>query len=155
MNVRRYIADHPLPPVLVPLPLLAVGTVLLCDVAFAFTGSPRWFAWSRPAVIAAATLELLALLARGADYFGRRMNQRGARLAAVQLMVDLVAVGLFAIGALLRGRGPAADEFPLAALTMVLALVLWSLALALAQKTDDEFPVRFDGREDAASFQGI
>jgi uncharacterized membrane protein len=155
MNVRLHIARHPLHPMLTPLPLAAVGFVLIADVMYAFTGGARWFGWSRMVLIAAAVLELLTLLARGADYFGRSMNQRGARLAAVQLMVNLLVVGLFGLSAFVRSHGLPVEQFPPAALTLVLALLLWGLSLALAQKTEDEFPFRIDAREDATSLQSI
>lgn len=155
MNVRLHIAKHPLHPMLAPLPLVAIAFVLVADVMYAFTGSERWFGWSRTVLIAAAVLELLTLFSRGADYFGRSMNQRGARLAAVQLMVNLVVVGLFGLSAFVRGHGLPAEQFPPAALTMVLALLLWALSLALAQKAEDEFPFRIDTREDARSLQSI
>ena len=155
MNVRLQIAKHPLHPMLTPLPLAAVAFVLVADVMYAFNGSERWFGWSRSVLVAAAVLELLTLVARGTDYFGRSMNQRGARLAAVQLMVNVVVVGLFGLSAFVRGHGLPAEQFPPAALTMVAALLLWALSLALAQKTEDEFPFRIDAREDATSLQSI
>ncbi len=155
MNVRLQIAKHPLHPMLATLPLAAVAFVLIADVMYAFTAAPRWFGWSRGVLIAAAVLELLTLLSRGADYFGRSMNQRGARLAAVQLMVNLVVVGLFGLSAFVRSHGAAADQFPPAALIMIVALLLWALSLALAQKTEEEFPFRIDAREDATSLQSI
>lgn len=155
MNVRLLISRHPLHPLLAPLPLAAIGFVLVADVAYAFTGGARWFAIARAVLVAAAVLELLTLLARGADYFGRSMNQRGARLAATQLMVNSVVVGLLGLSAFVRGHGLPVEQFPPAALTLVLALLLWGLSLALAQKAEDEFPFRIDAREDATSLQGI
>jgi len=155
MNVRLQIAKHPLHPMLAPLPLVAVAFALVADVMYAFTASGRWFDWSRSALIAAAVLELLTLLTRGADYFGRSMNQRGARLASVQLMVNVVVVALFGLSVFVRSHGLPAEQFPPAALTMIVALVLWALSLALAQKTEDEFPFRIDAREDATSLQSI
>src|SRR5204863_2372487 len=58
MNVRLQIAKHPLHPMLTPLPLAAVAFVLVADVAYVFSGSERWFAWSRSMLVAAAVLEL-------------------------------------------------------------------------------------------------
>jgi uncharacterized membrane protein len=155
MNVRIRIAKHPIHPMLVPLPLAAVGFAIVADVAYAFTGAAHWFTWGRVALVATAVLELITLLARGADYFGRVLGQRGARLATAQLMVNVVVVGLLSLSAFVRSHGTPAEQFPAAALTLVLALALWALSLALAQKTEDEFPLEVDPRADARSLQSI
>ncbi|HEV7179716.1 MAG TPA: DUF2231 domain-containing protein [Candidatus Baltobacteraceae bacterium] len=121
MQGKAVIAGHPIHPALVAIPIgLFVGT-LICDVV-SIWGDPQF--WPRAAtwLIAFGVIgALVAAIFGFVDYFTAPMSEEAKRTATTHMVLNLIAVVVFAIAFFIR----------LHSMTSVLGYVLTYVALAI------------------------
>jgi uncharacterized membrane protein len=107
MRSKAAIGDHPIHPALVPVPIGAFVLALIGDIAHASTGDAFWYRFAFVAIGVGIVTALLAAIFGAIDYFGVPMGAPAARLATRHLILNLVAVALYAVSFFLRRHGGA------------------------------------------------
>lgn len=130
MRSRASLGNHPIHPMLVPIPIGAFALTFVGDLAYATSGLHFWYAFAFVSMgigilgaVAAAPFGL-------ADYLGIPAGTQAKRTATVHLTLNATALVLYVMNWMLRRGGGAAGEemWPLAFLVEVFAFV--SLALS-------------------------
>jgi uncharacterized membrane protein len=106
MRSRAAIAGHPLHPAMVAIPIGAFTVTLVADVLAYTTGGPQWGDVARYALIVGVVGALAAAVLGFIDFFGVRMSEAGYRVARIHMILNLVAVVLFAVSLWLRFSDP-------------------------------------------------
>jgi uncharacterized membrane protein len=116
MKSRAALGTHPLHPALVPLPIGAFFIALVADVTHAVTKNPLFYDFAQFAIGVGIVTALAAAVLGLIDYFGVKMSAAGGRLATIHMLINIVAVVLYAISWLLRRSHGALDtpRWPLA-----------------------------------------
>ncbi len=105
MKSKAAIGNHPIHPLLVPLPIGAFFLVLVGDIAHATTRDPFWYRFSSVAIGLGVTFALLAAAAGAVDYLQVAMGRRAQGLATWHAVAAVLAVGLYGASAVLRQNG--------------------------------------------------
>lgn len=98
------IAGHPLHPMIVPFPIAFFTTTLVCDLAFWFSGNPRWSTASLWLLGAGIIMALVAALGGITDFLGDR-RIRDLTAAWWHFLMNLVLVVIEAVNWVLRFEG--------------------------------------------------
>jgi uncharacterized membrane protein len=107
---------------MVPLPIGAFFLALVADVTHAVTKQPLFYDVAHFAIGVGIVTALLAAVLGLIDYFGVNMSAAGRRLATIHMLINILAVVLYAISWLLR-RGHGALETPRWPIAFGLAVV--------------------------------
>jgi uncharacterized membrane protein len=103
MKSRAAIGNHPIHPVLVPIPIGAFFLAFVGDIAF--IRSPEgafWLRFSSTCIAVGVVLALLAAAAGAVDYFSVKMSGRAFRTATWHALINLLVVALYTISFFLR-----------------------------------------------------
>ena len=106
MRSRAAIAGHPLHPAMVAIPIGAFTVTLVADVLAYLTGPIPWGDVARYALIVGVVGALAAAVLGFIDFFGVRMSEAGYKVARLHMILNLVAVVLFAVSLWLRFNDP-------------------------------------------------
>jgi uncharacterized membrane protein len=99
MRSRAALGTHPLHPALVPLPIGAFFIALVADVTHALTKNPLFYDFAQFAIGVGIVTALAAAVLGLIDYFGVKMSAAGGRLATIHMLINIVAVVLYAVTA--------------------------------------------------------
>jgi uncharacterized membrane protein len=102
MRSRAALGNHPLHPAMVAIPIGAFTVTLVGDVITFFGGAAGWRETAEYALLVGIVGALLSAVLGFIDYFGVTMSAAGRRLATYHMILNLLAVGLFAVSYLLR-----------------------------------------------------
>jgi uncharacterized membrane protein len=102
MKSRASIADHPLHPALVALPIGAFFLALLGDIAYLVSSDLVWWNATFYCLVVGILTALLAAIAGLIDYFGVNMSQAGRRIATLHMSLNIAAVTLYIVSYVLR-----------------------------------------------------
>jgi uncharacterized membrane protein len=127
MRSRAAIGNHPIHPMIVPIPIGAFTLALLGDILHTVSPEdPFWYEFSYACIGVGVLFALFAAVAGAIDYFGVRMSAKAFRIATVHALLNLTVVALYGVSLLLRRNDAAMGEdrwpyaFGLAALGFVL-----------------------------------
>ncbi len=130
MRSRAALGNHPIHPILVPIPIGAFALAFVGDVAYATSGLHFWYAFAFVSMgigilgaIAAAPFGLV-------DYLGIPAGTQAKRTATVHLTLNATALVLYVMNWLLRRGGAAADERTWPLVFLVEAFSFVSLAIS-------------------------
>ena len=118
MRSKARLGNHPLHPMVVPIPFGALTVTLVGDLLALFGADEGWAEAARYALWVGIAGALVAAALGLIDFFGVTMSQAGYRIARFHLVLNLVAVGLYAISAWLRGSEGATPVSAIAAATV-------------------------------------
>ena len=104
MRSRASFKGHPIHPALVAIPIGAFTVTLVADVIMWTTGNLGWGDAARYALVVGVVGALLAAVFGLIDYFKVTMSEAGFRVARLHMILNLTAVGLFAVSLWLRCR---------------------------------------------------
>lgn len=110
MRSRAAIGNHPIHPMLVPLPIGAFFVALVGDVAY--SGNSRtgfWYDLSYVCIAVGIVTALLAAVFGAIDYFSVKMSGQGFRLATWHALLNVLMLALYTTSFLLRRHGAAAS----------------------------------------------
>jgi uncharacterized membrane protein len=102
MRSKVHVAGHPLHPILVALPIGAFTLALIADLASAFAGLVDGPTIARFAIGVGIVTALLAAVVGLVDYLALPLGEGARRTATLHLIVNVLAVGLYAASWLLR-----------------------------------------------------
>jgi uncharacterized membrane protein len=105
MKSKASIGNHPLHPMLVPIPIGAFFLVLAGDIAHLFTADPFWYRFSAVAIVIGIAFALLAAVVGAVDYLSLPMSPRASGLATWHALANVSAVALYAVSAVVRQSG--------------------------------------------------
>lgn len=130
MKSKAAIGDHPIHPMIVPIPIGAFFLAVAGDLTHAATSDPFWYRFSYVCIGAGLAFALLAAVFGIIEYFGVKMSAPGRRLAAWHARLNVAVILLYAVSFWLRrdGAALATDRWPLAMWTSLLAFVLLGLS---------------------------
>lgn len=117
MKSKAAIGNHPIHPMLVPIPIGAFALALLGDILHTVSPEdPFWYGFSYACTGVGVLFALFAAAAGAVDYFGLRMSSKAFRTATLHALLNLAVVVLYGTSFLLR-RNEAAmteDRWPVA-----------------------------------------
>ena len=116
MRSRAAIGNHPIHPMLVPIPIGAFFLALVGDFLHATSGEPFWYRFSYVAIAIGIASAILSAVFGAVEYFGVRMSGRGRKVATWHALANVTVVVLYAVSFLLRRHGGAlhTSRWPLA-----------------------------------------
>jgi uncharacterized membrane protein len=97
MKSKAAIADHPIHPLLVTIPVAAFALVLLGDIASIITRDPYWYRFSFDCLRIGILFALLAATFGFIDYVTVKMSVAGHKLATTHMILNLTAVVLYIV----------------------------------------------------------
>jgi uncharacterized membrane protein len=106
MRSRAAIAGHPLHPAMVAIPIGAFTVTLVADVLAYVKGGTLWGDVARYALLVGVIGALGAAVLGFIDFFGVRMSEAGYKVARLHMILNLIAVVLFATSLWLRFSDP-------------------------------------------------
>ncbi len=127
MKSKAAIGNHPIHPILVPVPIGAFVIALVGDLLH--TASPRdpfWYELSFTCIGIGLLFALLAATVGVIDYLGVKMSSRAFRLATWHAVINVAACGLYATSFFLRRNAAA---FPAPRWPIVFSLSVLGFAL--------------------------
>ena len=108
---------HPIHPALIPFPFAFLYGAFFFDLAGRLTGHPSWWTTGAYLSLVGMVAALAAAIPGFIDYFRTvPPNSSGKRRATKHMIVNLAAVGLFAIGWAIRAQPEAVPGVPVLAL---------------------------------------
>jgi uncharacterized membrane protein len=81
MKSKAAIGNHPIHPLLVPVPIGAFFLALVGDIAYLRTADPFWYRFSGVAINLGITFALFAAAVGAVDYLGLRLSRRANAIA--------------------------------------------------------------------------
>jgi uncharacterized membrane protein len=108
MKSSARIANHPIHPMLILIPAGAFVIVLLCDLLFLITGDAMWWDATPPVLLIGVAGALLAAIPGVIDYVTIVQQHNARMIGLAHLVLNLVAVALFAANGWMRYRAGAA-----------------------------------------------
>lgn len=105
MKDRAQLANHPIHPMLVTLPIGAFVFSLVFDIVYLFSGNPFWYAMAFWLIVAGVITGLLAAVPGLLDYLTSMPNERARRTAARHGILNGSIVVLYIINAIVRATG--------------------------------------------------
>lgn len=109
MKSKAAIGNHPIHPMLIPVPIGAFVLTLIGDIATTVTDSIFWYDFAYYCIAVGVISALVAAVFGFIDYAGVRMPERTRTLATTHMVLNLVVVVLYAVNFFLR-RGHAAFQ---------------------------------------------
>jgi uncharacterized membrane protein len=111
MKSKAALGNHPIHPMLVPIPIGAFFIALVGDVMFTINPDESfWYDLSFTCLAIGIAFALLAAIFGAVDYFGVRMTSRAFRTATWHAAINLTVVALYTVSYFLRRGGAAATE---------------------------------------------
>jgi uncharacterized membrane protein len=126
MRSKAAIGDHPIHPMIVPIPIGSFFLALVGDVAHVMTSDAFWYRFSYFCIAIGLIFAILAAIFGLIEYFGVNMSARGRKLATWHARLNVAVVLLYAVSFWMR-RGDAAlqtGRWPLAMGLATVAIVL-------------------------------
>lgn len=123
MTTRVTIADHPLHPMLVTIPIGLWVFSLVCDIVFAFSGDSRWETTAYFTLGGGIVGALLAAVPGLLDFL-RLHEPRERRVGAMHLSLNLGIVAVQAINFWLRGQTNTSARLPMMISVVAVAALL-------------------------------
>ncbi len=105
MKSKAAIGNHPIHPLLVPVPIGAFFLVLVGDVAHLLTADPFWYRFSTVAINLGLAFALFAAAVGAVDYLGLRLNRRANAIATAHALTNVAVVALYSFSDVLRMGG--------------------------------------------------
>jgi len=105
MKSKAAIGNHPMHPLLVPIPIGAFLLVLWGDIAQLLSDDPFWYRFSSVALGIGITFAVAAAAAGAVDYMTLKMPTRAAGIATWHALAAGSAVLLYGASAVLRQSG--------------------------------------------------
>jgi uncharacterized membrane protein len=122
MKSKAAIGNHPIHPMLVPIPIGAFFLAFVGDLAsLRNPGEAFWHRLSSTCIAIGVVFALLAAVAGAVDYFSVKMSGRAFRTATWHALINLLVVVLYALSFFLRRHDAATADH-----------ARWPLAAALA-----------------------
>lgn len=119
MRSKAAIGNHPIHPLLVPIPIGAFFLAFVGDLAFLRNPEGAfWQHFSSTCIGVGVVFALMAAVAGAVDYFSVKMSGRAFRTATWHALINLLSVALYTISFFLRRHDAAAatdTRWPLAA----------------------------------------
>jgi uncharacterized membrane protein len=107
MKSKAAIGNHPIHPMIVPIPIGAFFLALVGDVMFAASPEDRfWYSLSSTCIGIGLIFAVVAAVFGAIDYLGVRMSSRTFRLATWHALVNTSATVLYAASFLMRRVEP-------------------------------------------------
>lgn len=111
MKSKAAIGNHPIHPMIVPIPIGAFTLALLGDILHTLgPEDPFWYGFSYACIGIGVLFALFAAAVGAVDYFGVRMSSKAFRIATVHALLNLGVVVLYGISFLLRRHEAALTE---------------------------------------------
>lgn len=127
MKSKAAIGNHPIHPMIVPIPIGAFTLALLGDILHTVSPEdPFWYEFSYACIGVGVLFALIAAVVGAIDYFGVRMSSKAFRIATAHALLNVTLVVLYGASFLLRRNGAAMAEerWPVALALAVLGFVL-------------------------------
>jgi uncharacterized membrane protein len=102
MKSKAAIGNHPIHPILVPIPIGAFALTLIGDVAHALTQSTFWYQLAHVCMGVGIVTALLAAVFGLIDYLGVKMGSKAKQLATIHLVMNVTLVLVYALNFYLR-----------------------------------------------------
>jgi uncharacterized membrane protein len=102
MKSKAAIGNHPIHPMLIPIPIGAFVLALIGDLATTATGNIFWYDFAYYCIGIGVISGLLAAVFGLVDYLGVEMTARARRMATIHMLLNVVAVVLYAVNFFLR-----------------------------------------------------
>lgn len=110
MEARAKLLGHPIHQMLVVFPLGLLGGSIVFDVMYLATDNPRWGEIAFWMIAVGVISGLLAAVFGLIDWLGIPRNTRARRVGALHAIGNVVVLGLFSVGWLLRRAEPQSPE---------------------------------------------
>ena len=111
MKSKAAIGNHPIHPMLVPIPIGAFALALLGDILHTVgPEDPFWYEFSYACIGIGVVFALFAATAGAVDYFGVRMSAKAFRTATLHALLNLAVVVLYGTSFFLRRNEAAMTE---------------------------------------------
>ena len=128
MQGKATIFGHPIHPMLIPFPIGFFVGALVSDIIFAFTHGPVWPTLSVILIGFGVISALLAAVFGFVDYFTARMSEGAKKVATTHMLLNLLAVVLFAIAFFVRyDKPPSVAGYVLTVIGVLILAVTGSL----------------------------
>ncbi len=153
MKSKAAIGNHPIHPMLVPIPIGAFSLAILGDVMRTVSPQdPFWYDFSYSCIGFGILFAVLAAAAGAVDYLGVKMSSKAFRTASWHAVTNVCVVLLFGISFFLRRHNAAMSEvrWPIALAFAVAGVVLLGVSAWLGGKLAYEHRVGVIERPDAA-----
>jgi uncharacterized membrane protein len=143
MKSKAAIGNHPIHPMLVPLPIGAFFLALVGDIAYSSTANAFWYRFSCVCIGVGIVTALVAAVFGALEYFSVKMSASGGRLATRHAVLNVTAVGVYAVSFFLRRHDAAfqTDRWPVAFGLAVLGFLLLGVSGWLGGKLSYEHKV--------------
>jgi len=105
MKSKAAIGNHPIHPMLVPVPIGAFSLVFVGDVVHVATGDPFWYRFSTVAINLGLTFALFAAAVGAVDYLSLKLNRRANSIATAHALTNVAVVVLYAMSDFMRLGG--------------------------------------------------
>ena len=105
MKSKAAIGNHPIHPLLVPVPIGAFFLVLVGDLAHLRTADPFWYRFSTVAINLGLAFALIAAAVGAVDYLGLRLNRRANAIATAHALTNVAVVAVYAFSDVIRMGG--------------------------------------------------
>jgi uncharacterized membrane protein len=127
MRSRASIANHPLHPAMVAVPIGAFFLALLADLGFLSDGRPFWAEMSLIALCVGIVTALIAAVLGFIDFTGLPAGSRVRGIAVYHMLINVASVLLYTVSAYLRySFGP-----PYSPSTIAMGASFFALAILL------------------------
>jgi uncharacterized membrane protein len=143
MKSKAAIGNHPIHPMVVPVPIGAFVLALIGDVAQTRTADVFWYRFSFVCIGIGIVSALLAAVFGIVEYFGVKMSAKGGRIATWHGVLNVTAVVLYLVSFLVRRHDAALhnERWPLAMGTALVAFVILGVSGWLGGKLSFEHKV--------------
>ena len=102
MRSKARIANHPIHPMLILIPAGAFVITLVCDLLYLLTEDSRWWDATAPIIVVGVVGGILAAVPGVIDFVTIVPHHKVRRIASVHMVLNLFAVGFFAINGWIR-----------------------------------------------------
>jgi uncharacterized membrane protein len=153
MKSKAAIGNHPIHPMLVPIPIGAFTLAILGDVMHSVSPrDPFWYDFSYSCIGFGILFAVLAAAVGAIDYLGVHMSSKAFRIATWHAVTNVCVLLLFGISFFLRRSNAAMSEtrWPIALAFGVVGFVLLGVSGWLGGKLAYEHRVGVIERPDAA-----
>ncbi|HYK41700.1 MAG TPA: DUF2231 domain-containing protein [Thermoanaerobaculia bacterium] len=126
MRSKAAIGNHPIHPMIVPLPIGAFFLALVGDILHLSGRDPFWYRFASFCIVVGIVTALLAAVFGAIEYFGVEMSPAGRRVATWHAILNVTVVVLYAVSWWMRRNDAALgnDRFSLAMGLAVVAFLM-------------------------------